>query len=603
MAKIRIPKSAAAIGLPGVPRLKDPPAQTGTSEYIGAALSAMASVYSKAKEGRDQRSAQLDKLLLESSGYEKNTAAIFENKLNPTVYSEDGSVDYEATISRSEDIIDNYDSILEDALGESKQYTESLEFKNKNTVPALIAYVQGLGSRFRTESSQVKGKINEVAELAIASYSLDNLLEAQEEYRSSGNGADLRAAISSSEDIVGNIKDPAVRRKSLESIQSAVNGFLESEGSTILGQANLIRSLDNGELSGLLKFKMEKERSPMVNALHVLIDRAEPENGTLGGEFLSAAGDIDELKLSSWVYLESSKKFNKETRPVVSKFLRREPLSRDDQERLGRAESYLLNNGHLEDDSVLLRFVYHTSLGGMYLESYDEQISKRVKALIMDSTPRDGVEATLMAIQTEDTQINILKGFLKEYPYTTALDLATKAGTTSTATSRSTKEQADLDLADKEWLTGGFWAGHPKTDAVESVLEPILARQSKWSSGNPIPGLLFPIGLGRMMRQAEEEAPWWREGLTRSIEHTFYSKLRSLRESTPDPRVPENTLRRIALRQAAEDVESRSSFTPVNVWTLSPRDTSSPEHLGLIISGVVNRDAKSPVGWEGSEEA
>ena len=151
MAKIRIPKSGAAIGLPGVPRLKDPPAQTATSEYIGAALSAMASVYSKAKEGRDQRSAQLDKLLLESSGYEKNTAAIFENKLNPTVYREDGSVDYEATISRSEDIIDNYDSILEDALGESKQYTESLEFKNKDTVPALIAYVQGLGSRFMTE--------------------------------------------------------------------------------------------------------------------------------------------------------------------------------------------------------------------------------------------------------------------------------------------------------------------------------------------------------------------------------------------------------------------------------------------------------------------
>lgn len=152
MAKIRIPKSGAAIGPQG-DFFKDRTPSSG--EFVSAGLEQLGSSllkYAQSEAEREDRN-----LLLSNPIEDIFTDSAMEN-MQMVVYDENGEVDFENTILKAENVIESEEALFGMSIQNAASRIEQLPFRSNKVKQAALAQLQGIAAK-QGSSSQRKERL------------------------------------------------------------------------------------------------------------------------------------------------------------------------------------------------------------------------------------------------------------------------------------------------------------------------------------------------------------------------------------------------------------------------------------------------------------
>jgi len=244
MANIRLPQSSPAIGMPGVPRLPDPPASPDTSQYVGAALSGIGKMLDAYAKDSEKRAVSADALLLTSMGYEAEVESIFSEKINPIVQDDNGVVDMLATIKQSEHVISNYVPLLEEAASEALEYLDGIDLMGKHTKDKLKAEINSVLAAGIGDEKAAHRKYRNIADEALVGLTIQGLERETQKALDGDNLGDLTKSVEGANSLSSTLNDPALR-KELKTSLAKVDSNLKS-GITA-SVSNKINAINNAE--------------------------------------------------------------------------------------------------------------------------------------------------------------------------------------------------------------------------------------------------------------------------------------------------------------------------------------------------------------------
>jgi len=240
MANIRLP----AIGMPGVPRLPDPPASPDTSQYVGAALSGIGKMLDAHAKDSEKRAVSADALLLTSMGYEAEVESIFSEKINPIVQDDNGVVDMLATIKQSEHVISNYVPLLEEAASEALEYLDGIDLMGKHTKDKLKAEINSVLAAGIGDEKAAHRKYRNIADEALVGLTIQGLERETQKALDGDNLGDLTKSIEGANSLSSTLNDPALRKELKNSLGKVYSNL---ERGITASVSNKINAINNAE--------------------------------------------------------------------------------------------------------------------------------------------------------------------------------------------------------------------------------------------------------------------------------------------------------------------------------------------------------------------
>jgi hypothetical protein len=247
MANIRLPQSSPAIGMPGVPRLPDPPASPDTSQYVGAALSGIGKMLDAHAKDSEKRAISADALLLTSMGYEAEVESIFSGKINPIVQDDNGVVDMLATIKQSEQVISNYVPLLEEAASEALEYLDGIDLMGKHTKDKLKAEINSVLAAGIGDEKAAHRKYRNIADEALVGLTIQGLERETQKALDGDNLGDLTKSIEGANSLSSTLNDPALRKELRTSLAKVDSNLKSGITASVSNKINAINDAEQYE--------------------------------------------------------------------------------------------------------------------------------------------------------------------------------------------------------------------------------------------------------------------------------------------------------------------------------------------------------------------
>lgn len=244
MANIRLPQSSPAIGMPGVPRLPDPPASPDTGQYVGAALSGIGKILDAHAKDSEKRAATSDVLLLNSMGYDAAIKGMIENKINPVVQDEDGNVDLRATMKQADYIIQNYEDLVEQGGDEAREYSSGIDVMGKKTREKLESNIAGLVATALLDKEKSALSIRDIADEALVRITIQSIDEATVEALETGDLDGLKIAVGEAKGFSGTLNNRDHQERLNNSIDGVNTDIMNGIRASAVKQLNAITDIE-----------------------------------------------------------------------------------------------------------------------------------------------------------------------------------------------------------------------------------------------------------------------------------------------------------------------------------------------------------------------
>jgi len=257
MGNIKLPRSSAAIGYNQELPVAD---QTQSGEYIGLALSGLAKALEGYAKFQEKETERKDIELISSLNVPGKVQGILDKFFNSEVTLEDGSVDYRASIERSDNIRSEWDSIVPVAADEIQQLINGLDVNDK-LKSSLLSVTMGEMDKFITGRSD-KIATERIERDGYFFKELNRMIEDGITQVSAGEGSDIiQAAISTGNAASSVLNNPELTARARKITTEARNLWISSYQRNTNGQLELALDLANGAMG------------PLTNQNEVILER------------------------------------------------------------------------------------------------------------------------------------------------------------------------------------------------------------------------------------------------------------------------------------------------------------------------------------------
>ena len=247
MAKIRLPRSGSAIGY-----TQDLPVSSGpdSSEYVGLALRGLGTALKEYAKFEEKENERQDIETLSRLNLPGQIHGILDKYFNSMVTLEDGTVDYGASIEKSDTIRSSWDTIVPIAANDIQQLINGLSVNDK-LKSSLLSVSMGEMDQYITDKSN-KIAVERVERDKYFSKGLNQMIEAGIKQVSAGGGSDLiQQAIFMGDRASEELNDPELIARARKKSSDAKRSWISSYPKNTEGQLELSLDIANGKMGQL----------------------------------------------------------------------------------------------------------------------------------------------------------------------------------------------------------------------------------------------------------------------------------------------------------------------------------------------------------------
>lgn len=274
MAKIVLPTTSPVIREES---RRPAPVAPDPQEFVGAGLEELGG---KLMDFALKENERQDRLLLAKNPLKNILVDVQRENFDGTVYNEDGSVDFEQSLMKTQNIIDSSDALYEKTKLEAISQVESIPFQSRSVQEEALARVSG---QFTDDPEQIKRGLFAQADALksqyIASLKSDFLFDPD---------ANIEDSLSQMFSLAESMSDSAGEVAGLKQFSAQ---YVNQKAGELSGAYQIINGFENPSLEYLAETSKEKAFSTVNNSLSL-----DPDN-VLGLESDLVPVDVDNLDL------------------------------------------------------------------------------------------------------------------------------------------------------------------------------------------------------------------------------------------------------------------------------------------------------------------